>query len=526
MSKNIQPIFILSDNTQRSSGKQAQNDNIMVAKAVAETVRTTLGPKGMDKLLVDNNGEITITNDGVTILKEMQVTHPVAKLMVEVAKTQEEEVGDGTTSAVILAGELLKKAEHLLEQGVHPSVLARGYQLASLKAQEIMKELSEPLVEEHLKKIAMTAMTGKGAENNKEELAKLVKEAAEIVKNLEDVRIKKIVGKGKEESSLLRGIVLDKEIVHPSMPKMLVDAKIALLNFPLEIRSTEIDAKIQITDPTQLNIYLSQEEQTIKEMVNKIVASGTKVVFCQKGIDDLAQHFLAKHGILAVRRIKKDDLEALAKATGGKIVNHWGELTEEDLGFSGKVKEEIIKEEKSLFVEKCLNPKTVTLLICGHTEHVAEETKRAVVDALGDVIACSKEKKVLAGAGAVEMELSNQLRIYSQSLEGRNQLAVTAFAEAVEIIPKTLAENAGLDAINILASLKTAHIQGQKWAGLDVFSGKVMDAWKEGILEPLKVKSQALASATEVTELILRVDDVILSNDAQASQKLLKEVSK
>ncbi|HLC89090.1 MAG TPA: thermosome subunit alpha [Candidatus Nanoarchaeia archaeon] len=522
---NIQPIFILPEDTKRTTGKDAQRNNIAAAKAVAQTVRTTLGPKGMDKMIVDSMGGVIITNDGVTILKEMQIEHPAAKMIVEVAKTQEDAVGDGTTTAVVLAGELLKKAEDLLDQEIHPTVLAKGYRLAEIKAQQILQRIAERVTlddVEILRNIAITAMTGKGAEANKEKLAdlavKAVREVAEQVQgevkvNLRDIKVERRVGESSDYSELIHGIVLDKEKSHPSMPEKVMDAKVALLDCALEIKNTEIEAKIQITDPTQLNLFLEQEERTLQEMVSKVKRSGATVLFCQKGIDDLAQHFLAKAGILAVRRLNKSDLEKLARATGAKIVSSWKELSAEDLGFAGVVREEKVADEEMIFVEKCKNPKAVTLLVKGGTEHVAEEIKRAVTDAIGDLAAAVREGKVVAGAGAVEMELAKGLKEYARSLSGREQLAVQAFAEAMEIIPRTLAENAGLDPIDVLTKLRSAE---QKWHGVNVFTGEVMDSWKEGVIEPLKIKTQALSSAAEVAEMILRIDDVIMGGNSKS----------
>ncbi len=529
MSNNVQPIFILPEDTKRTTGKDAQQNNIAAAKAVAQAVRTTLGPKGMDKMIVDAAGEVVVTNDGVTILKEMQIEHPAAKMVVEVAKTQEEAVGDGTTTAVIIAGELLRKAEELLEQQIHPTVLARGYRLAEREAQKLLQAMAETVSvedEEALNNIAITAMTGKGAEANREQLAQLIVNAVKRVaesKNgtmnvaLDHIKVERVVGGNADHSELVEGIVLDKERVHPAMPQRVENAKVALLDSALEIKNTEIDAKIQITDPLQLNLFLEQEERTLREMVDKIKSAGATVVCCQKGIDDIAQHYLAKAGIVALRRVKKSDMEKLSLATGGKIVSHWKELTMGDLGFAGLVRGEKIGEEEMTFVEKCRNPKAVTLLVRGGTEHVAEEVKRAVIDALGDVAAALRDGTVVAGAGAVEMELAKGLRAYASRLNGREQLAVQAFAETMEIIPRTLAENAGLDPIDIIAKLRSAHDQQQRWAGVDVFNGGVMDAWKEGVIEPLKIKTIALRSATEVAEMILRIDDVILGGGQKGS---------
>jgi len=510
----------MSENTKRTTGRDAQRNNIAAAKAVAQTVRSTLGPKGMDKMIVDSLGDVIVTNDGVTILKEIQIEHPAAKMVAEVAKTQEEVIGDGTTTAVILAGELLKKAEELLDQKIHPTVLAKGYRLAEIEAQKTLQLVAEPIYFENdsiLKNIAITAMTGKGAESNKEKLAELVVGSIKKVSDkddidLDNIKVETIVGDDASKSRLIEGVVLDKEVVHSNMPKKINDAKVALIDCPLEIKNTEIDAKIQITDPSQLNSFLEQEERTLKDMVQKIINSGAKVVICQRGIDELAQHFLSKNNILALRRVRKSDLEKLDHATGAKIVSNLKELSSDDLGFAGLVKEEKINDEEMIFIENCQNPKAVTLLIGGGTEHVAEEIKRAVSDALGDVATTLKEKKVVPGAGAVEMQLAKNLRSYARTLSGREQLAVVAYAEAMEIVPKTLAENAGLDPIDILTKLRSAHDLNKHRSGLNAFTGELIDAWSHGIIEPLKIKTQALKSATEVAEMILRIDDVILGN--------------
>ena len=525
MGDTVQPIFILPEDTKRTTGKDAQRNNIAAAKAVAQTVRTTLGPKGMDKMIVDAMGDVIVTNDGVTILKEMQIEHPAAKMVVEVAKTQEDAVGDGTTTAVVLAGELLKKAEDLLDQNIHPTVLAKGYRLAEVEAQRLLLKLALPIALSDtvaLRQIAITAMTGKGAEANKEVLAELVVRAVKGVADqgkidIHNIKVEKRVGQSAHCSELIEGIVLDKERVHPHMPTNVQNAKVALLDAALEIKNTEIDAKIQITDPSQLNSFLDQEERTLRSMVEKIKMSGATVVFCQKGIDDLAQHFLAKAGILAVRRVKKSDMESLARATGAIIVSNWKELSSADLGSAGVVREEKVGDEEMIFVEKCPNPKAMTLLVRGGTDHVADEIKRAVTDALGDVAAALKDGKVVAGAGAIEMELAQGIRRFAATMTGREQLAVQAFAESMEIVPRTLAENAGLDPITVLTQLRAAHDQGQTWAGINVFTGEVMDAQRAGVIEPLKIKTQALSSATEVAEMILRIDDVIMGGKGNSS---------
>jgi thermosome len=522
-----QPIYILAEGAQRTLGRDAQRNNIMAAKLVAETVRTTLGPKGMDKMLVDSMNDVTITNDGVTILEEMQVEHPAAKMIVEVAKTQENECGDGTTTAVVLAGELLKNAETLLDKNIHPTVISKGYRIAANKAKEILENIAEDVKledEDVLKRIAETAMTGKGAEASKEKISELAVSAIkQIIENdvkdldLDNIKIEKKTGGGIEDSELIKGVVLDKERVVNTMPKSVKDAKIALIGAALEIKDTEIDAKIQITDPSQIQSFLEQEENMLKAMTDKIIESGANVVFCSKGIDDIAQHYLSKAGIYAVRRVKESDMQKLAKATGAKIVSNIKELSKDDLGKAGLVEERKVEDEQMTFVMDCDNPKSITLLLRASTEHVLDEIERAVKDALGDVAAALKEGKVVGGAGSPEIEVSKGLRDFANSLSGREQLAVLAFADAIEIIPRTLAENGGLDPIDMLTELKSRHDNGEKWAGLDVFEGKVVDAWKHGIIEPLKVKIQAIKSATEVSELILRIDDIIAAGKEKES---------
>ncbi len=521
MAAGQQPIFILSEGSQRTVGKDAQRNNILAAKLVAETVRTTLGPKGMDKMLVDSLGDIVITNDGVTILQEMQIEHPAAKMVVEVAKTQENEVGDGTTTAVIIAGELLKNAEHLLDKEVHPTVIARGYRLAAEKAQEILEKIGVDVSLKDtavLKNIAMTAMTGKGAEVAKEKLGDLIVNAVrqvmdmqgdEVLVDMDNIKLEKKVGAGIEDTELVQGIILDKEKVHDAMPRFVKNARIALLDVALEVKSTETDAKIQINNPEQMQAFLTMEENMIKDMAEKVVEAGANVVFCQKGIDDLAQHYLAKKGVYAARRVKKSDMENLARATGATMVSNLNDLSERDLGFAGIVEERKIGTEEMTYVQECKKARAVTLLIRGGTQHVVDEVERAIKDAIGDIIAALKVGKVVAGAGAAEVEVARGLRRFANSLSGREQLAVLAFADALEAIPATLAENAGLDPIDMVTELKAAHDKGNTWAGLDVFAGKVVDAWRKGVIEPLKIKTQALKSASEVAELVLRIDDVL-----------------
>ncbi|MBN1156803.1 TCP-1/cpn60 chaperonin family protein [Candidatus Woesearchaeota archaeon] len=524
MTNQVQPIFILPEGTQRTTGKNAQRVNIQAAKLVAETVRTTLGPKGMDKMLVDSLGDVVVTNDGVTILEEMSIEHPSAKMIVEVAKTQEDEVGDGTTTAVVLAGELLKEAENLLDQEIHPTVLARGYRLASEKAHELLLKMAEKVTvkeEKLLRQIAETAMTGKGAESSKSRLSEIAvkaikqvmeEENGKTVIDREHIKIEKKSGGSVEDSELVQGVIVDKERVHPGMPKNVKNARIALIDSALEIKSTETDAKIQINDPSQMQAFLDQEEKMLKEMVEKVAKSGANVIFCQKGIDDMAQHFLAKKGIFAARRVKKSDMEALARATGATIITNLDDLDEKDLGKAGLVEEKKVGDEQMSYVQECKNAKSVSILIRGATEHVIDEIKRAVEDSIGDLAAALKDGVVVAGAGAPEMELARGLRKFANSLSGREQLAVQAFANAIEVIPRTLAENSGLDPIDVLTEMKAAHDKGEKWAGINVFTGKIMDSWKAGVIEPLKIKTQAVSSAAEVAVMILRIDDVIASS--------------
>ncbi|MEM4714084.1 MAG: thermosome subunit beta [Candidatus Nanoarchaeia archaeon] len=526
MTKQVQPIFILPEGTLRNTGKSAQRNNIAAAKAVADTVRTTLGPKGMDKMLVDSLGDITITNDGVSILNDIEIEHPAAKIMVEIAKVQEDEVGDGTTTAVVLAGELLKNAEELLDKNVHPTVITKGFQIAADKAQEILENISKPVTlkdKEILKKIAKTAMTGKNVEIAREELADIAVSAiikiaetsnGKISIDTSNIKIEKKEGGGIIDSKLINGIVLDKEKVHPNMPSVVKNAKIALLDCPIEIKETETEAKIQITDPRQLQGFIEQEQQMIKSMVDKIVASGANVVFCQKGIDDLAQHYLAKKGIYAARRIKESDMEALEKATGAKIVANLDDLKPEDLGKASIVEERKIHKEAMTFVEGCENPKAITILLRGGTEHVVAEVERAMTDAIGDLAAALTIGRYVVGGGAVEIELARQLRAFSEKFSGREQLAIQAFANALEVIPRTLAENAGLDSIDKLTELKALHDEGNTSAGLDVFEGKAVNMEEKGVIEPLKIKTQAIKSATEVAMMLLRIDDVIAASKA------------
>jgi len=492
----------------------------MAAKAVSGAVRTTLGPKGMDKMLVDTLGDVVITNDGVTILKEMDIEHPEAKMMVEIAKTQDQEVGDGTTTAVVLAGELLKQAEGLLEQEIHPTVIAAGYRAAAEKSMEILQGLAVTVSaedEDLLRKIAVTAMTGKGSQSARDELAVMAVEAVRSVVDedgtvdTDNITVEKKVGGSITDSVLVRGVVIDKERLQPSMPKSVTDAKIALINAAVEIEKTEIDAKIQITSPNQLQAFLDQEETTLKGMVDKIVASGANVLFVQKGIDDLAQHFLAKAGIYTVRRVKKSDMEKLARATGGKVITSIHDIDKDDLGKAGLVEERKVSDEKMTFVEGCENPKSVSIILRGGTEHVVDELDRAMEDALRVVGVALEDKTLVPGGGAPEVDLALRLRAFASTVGGREQLAIESFADAMEVIPKTLAENAGLDQIDSLMALRSAHETGMKNSGLNMETGEPVDMLKQGVLEPIRVKTQAINSATEAAVMILRIDDVIAS---------------
>ena len=517
MAQGGQPIFILPEGTNRSVGRDAQRNNILAGKVLAETVRTTLGPKGMDKMLVDGLGDIVVTNDGVTILKEMDIEHPAAKMLVEVAKTQEDEVGDGTTTAVIIAGELLKKSESLLDQDIHPTIIAMGYRQAAEKAQEILDDIAiDSVDEETLIKVAMTAMTGKGTEAAREPLAKLIVDAVQKVAedgavDTDNIKIEKKDGAVVEDSTLVEGVIVDKERVHPGMPSEVKDAKIALVNSPLEVKETEVDAEIRITDPAQMQAFIEQEEKMVKDMVDKVAESGANVLFAQKGIDDLAQHYLSKAGILAVRRVKKSDIEKLARATGANVVTNLEDLTADDLGEAGIVDERKVSGEEMIFVEECSVAKSVTLFVRGSTKHIVDEIVRAIEDAIGVVAATVEDDKVVAGGGAPEIAMAKKLKDYADSISGREQLAVNAFAEALEIVPKTLAENAGLDSIDSLVDLRAAH-ENSAVMGLDVFTGKVADMKEAGVIEPKRVKKQAIQSASEAAEMILRIDDVIASS--------------
>lgn len=516
-----QPILILPEGTFRQVGRDAQKTNITAARAVADAVRTTLGPKGMDKMLVDSIGDIVITNDGVKILEEMEIEHPAAKMMVEIAKTQNEEVGDGTTTAVIIAGELLKKALDLLEQDIHPTVITHGFKLSREESLKILEELAKPVSlddTETLEKIATTAMIGKAVERASPLLASIVVDAVKSVAQTvdgkveidnDDIKREKKHGGSSDDTELIRGIVIDKEIVHPGMPKTINDAKIVLLDVALEVKETETDAEIRITSPDQMQAFIEQEQKMLKGMVDKVVNSGANVLICQKGIDDLAQHYLSKRGILVCRRAKKSDMEALAKATGGRIVSNLDDISPEDLGYAKTVEEKKIGGEAMTFIRDCKDPKAVTILVRGSTEHIVDEVDRSIEDAIGAVSSAVELGKIVPGAGAPEEEVAKRLRKFAEKFSGREQLAILGFADALEVVPRSLAENAGLDPIDILVELRAAHEQGMENFGVDIFSGKVADALTSGIIEPLKVKTQAIKSASEAAEMILRIDDVI-----------------
>jgi thermosome len=520
--QNGQPVLILKEGTARRRGREAQRNNIMAARVIAEVLRTTLGPRGMDKMLIDTLGDITITNDGAAILDEIDVEHPAAKMMVEVAKTQDDMVGDGTTTAVVLAGELLRRAEELLDQNIHPTVVISGFRKAAQTSVETLEKtgISVDMNDRAtLKKVAVTAMASKAVGVAKEHLADIaidaVKQIAEQrgdkwIADIDQVQITKKEGKSLFDTELVKGIIVDKEVVHPGMPKKIENAKVALLDVALEVEKTEFSAEIRIRDPTQMKAFLDQETRMLKEMVDKIKASGANVVFCQKGIDDMAQHFLAKEGIMAARRVKQSDMEKLGRATGGKVSSNLDDLKAQDLGKAGLVEERKVGEDKMVFVEDCKHPRSVAILIRAGLERMVDEAERAMTDALSVVSDVIEYNKIVAGGGSIEAEIAKQLRDYATKVGGREQLAIEAFAESLEIVPKTLAENAGLEPIDILVGLRSAHDKpkGDVW-GVNVFTGKVMDMYANGVIEPLRVKEQAIKSAAEAASMILRIDDVI-----------------
>ena len=525
------PVIILREGTKREKGKDAQFNNIAAAMAISDAVRSSLGPRGMDKMLVDSVGDVVITNDGVTILKEMDVQHPAAKMLVEVAKTQDAEVGDGTTTSVILAGEYLKKARDLIDANVHPTIIAKGYRMANAKAQEVLKDTAMKVSINDtatLKLIAQTAMISKQVNSSKEQFSDLVVDAVKTVadKNkdgsytvdLKNIQTVKKEGASMENSYIVKGLIIDKEPVQPSMPKCVKKAKIALVDAPFEVKKTEIDAKIQITDPNQLQQFIAEEENMLRDMVAKVKAAGANVVFCQKGIDDLAQHFLAKEGIYACRRVKKSDMERLGRSTGANIINKIGELTADDLGYADVVELKKIEDEEMTFITGVKEPKTVSVLVRGGTKHVADEVERSLVDAWSVVRVAIEDGMMVTGGGSTAMEIAMQLRDYAASVGGREQIAIEAFASAMESIPRTLAENAGLDPIDVLIEMRKQHKGGKKYAGLNPYTGKVEDMKKLNVIEPYRIGKQAINSATDAAIMILRIDDVIASKSSPMPQ--------
>ena len=525
------PVIILREGTKRDKGKDAQFNNISAAMAIASAVKSSLGPRGMDKMLVDSVGDVVITNDGVTILKEMDVQHPAAKMLVEVAKTQDAEVGDGTTTSVILAGELLKKATDLIDANVHPTIITAGYRLANDKAQEVLKNISMKVSiddDDLLKLIAQTAMISKQVNNSKEYFSNMVVDAVKTVVDkdkdgkyfvdLKNIQTVKKAGAKMEESYIVKGLIIDKEPVQPSMPKLVEGAKIALIDAPFEVKKTEIDAKIQITDPNQLSQFIAEEEKMLKDMVMKVKASGANVVFCQKGIDDLAQHFFAKEGIYACRRVKKSDMERLGRSTGANIINKIAEIDPSDLGYAQTVELKKVEEEEMTFITGVKEPKTVSVLVRGGTNHVADEVERSLVDAWSVVKVAIEDGMMVTGGGSTAMEIAMQLRDYAQTIGGREQIAIEAFASALESIPSTLAENAGLDPINIVIEMRKQHKEGKVYAGLNPYTGKVEDMKALNVIEPYRIGKQAINSATDAAVMILRIDDVIASKASPVPQ--------
>ncbi|MBQ6350850.1 MAG: thermosome subunit [Methanobrevibacter sp.] len=517
-----QPIFILPEGTERYSKRDALRMNITAGKVLAGIVRTTLGPKGMDKMLVNSLGDVTVTNDGATIMREMEINQPAARMLVETAKKQEDIVGDGTTSVVVIAGELLSKAEELLEDGIATSVVVKGFRNATAKAVELLNEIAiDADDKDTLKKVAVTAMSGKGSDYAKEHLADLVVEAALRIEEdgkseIDNINIQRVSGDSVEDSFLAEGIVIDKAPLSKNMPKDVKDAKIAIMKYPIELKDINTDAKIDITSPDQFEAFLDQEEQMIKDLVNKIIDSGVNVLFCQKGIDDMAEHYLKKAGIMAYKRVKKSDIERISKATGAKLVTDIEDLSQDKLGSAGRVYLNKLFDHELTFIEECENPKASSIVLRGSTRYVTEQISRALDDALGVVAATIEEGKVLIGGGACEIDLIKGLRDYGESVSGREQLAILKYAEALEVIPRTLIENAGLDTINLIADLKAAH-EDSPFIGINVFTGEVVDMKEAGVIEPLRVKIQALQSAGEASEMILRIDDMIAARNALES---------
>lgn len=522
-----QPIIILKEGTTQTRGHEALGNNIAAAKAVANAVRSTLGPLGMDKMLVSGIGDIVITNDGATIVDEMDIEHPAAKMMVEIAKTQDQEAGDGTTSAVVLAGELLSEAQKLVADSIHPTVIASGYQRAAERAATFLTSFAKPVKPSDtvlLRRIAMTAMTGKGAEVAMDQFADMIVKAIGMVVDDDGtvdpdfVKVEKKVGSSYEDSVLVEGIVLLKERVHPAMPKKVEDARVLLLNVPIEYKKTESNAKIRLTAPGQEQAFIENDERMSREMAERVIGTGANVIFSQKGIDDLAQHHIAKAGILAVRRLKTSDLKRLARATGASILTTLDDITPESLGCAGIVEERIMAADEVIVVERCQNPRAVTILLHGGTEHSVDELERAVHDAVRVVGIVVEDGEYVVGGGAPEIALARDLREYAVTIGGREQLAVEAFARALEVIPRTIAENAGLDSVDALVTLRAAHESGKQNAGIDVSTGEAVDMEELGVVEPLRVKTQAISSATEAAVMILRIDDIIASSKDQGPE--------
>ena len=525
------PVLILKEGSQRTTGRDARRSNIYAARVIAEALATSLGPRGMDKLLIDSFGNATITGDGATILKEIEVQHPAAKMLVEVAKAQDDEVGDGTTSVVVLAGQFLVRAGELLDEEVHPSLIVEGFEKAMEYAVKVIDEIAEPVDpfnREVLKNVASTALSSKIVAEYRDFLSSLVVDAAlQVVEkkdgkydlSLDNVKVEKKKGESIMETSLVKGIVLDKEVVHPAMPKRIEKARIALLDAPLEVEKPEWTAKINVTSPDQLRQFLEQEATILRSMVEKIKATGANVVFCQKGIDDLAQYYLAKAGILAVRRVKKSDMEKLARATGAKIVTNVDDISPDVLGYAELVEERKVADEKMVFVEGCPNPKAVTILVRGGAEHIVDEAERAVHDALSVVRNVIREPKIVAGGGAVEIELALKLAEFARKLPSKEQLAVLKYAEALEVIPSILAQTAGMEPVDVITELRRRHAAGEKWAGVDVINGRIADMLKLNVIEPALVKKQVIKSATEAAVMILRIDDIIAAAPPKEKKK-------
>ena len=522
-----QPVFILKEGSKRETGKDAMKSNIEAAKGIAAAVRTSLGPRGMDKMLVDSLGDIVITNDGVTILKEMDVEHPAAKMMVEVSKTQDAMVGDGTTTAVVIAGALLQEAEGLINQNVHPTVIADGYRMAAQKAKEILDETGMKVSindKDIIMKMAATSLSSKSASSSKDKLAEIsyetIKAVAEKTEkgykvDMDNVQIVKKHGGEIDDTALIYGIIVDKEKVHPGMPDVVKDAKIAVLNAALEIKKPEFDTNIRIDDPGMIQKFLSEEENLLREMVKKVKDTGATVLITQKGIDDLAQHYLSKEGIYAVRRVKKSDIEKLSKATGASIASSIDELSASDLGKADKVEQIKIGDDYLTFVTGCKNPKAVSLLVRGGTEHVVDEIERSIVDAIHVVAAAIEDGKYVTGGGSSAVEIAVKMREYANKVGGRQQLAIEKFANALEEIPRALSENAGINAIDILINLRNAHASGKKKFGINLFTGEIEDMEKVGVIEPIRVGKQAIDAATEAAVMILRIDDVIATKGSK-----------